>query len=84
MPIEFLITWLIVVASSGTGVVVTLAAGLSRGARAAIVAAFGCTLGIVTHMLAAITGLAALLTRAQSRSRSSNMPASPISSTWPG
>ena len=61
MGIEFLITSLIVVASPGTGVLVTLAAGLSRGARAAVVAAFGCTLGIVPHMLAAITGLAALL-----------------------
>jgi threonine/homoserine/homoserine lactone efflux protein len=61
MTIEFLITSLIVVASPGTGVLVTLAAGLSRGARAAVVAAFGCTLGIVPHMLAAVTGLAALL-----------------------
>jgi threonine/homoserine/homoserine lactone efflux protein len=42
-------------------VLVTLAAGLSRGARAAVVAAFGCTLGIVPDMLAAVTGLAALL-----------------------
>ena len=61
MSLEFLITSLIVVASPGTGVLVTLAAGLSRGSRAAVVAAFGCTLGIVPHMLAAITGLAALL-----------------------
>jgi threonine/homoserine/homoserine lactone efflux protein len=61
MSLEFLITSLIVVASPGTGVLVTLAAGLSRGTRAAVVAAFGCTLGIVPHMLAAITGLAALL-----------------------
>jgi len=61
MSIEFLITSLIVIASPGTGVLVTLAAGLSRGARAAVVAAFGCTLGIVPHMLAAVTGLAALL-----------------------
>ena len=61
MSIEFLMTSLIVVASPGTGVLVTLAAGLSRGARAAVVAAFGCTLGIVPHMLAAVTGLAALL-----------------------
>jgi threonine/homoserine/homoserine lactone efflux protein len=42
-------------------VLYTLAAGLARGARASIVAAVGCTLGIVPHMLAAITGLAALL-----------------------
>ena len=61
MDVDFLLTSLVVVASPGTGVLVTLAAGLSRGPRAAVVAAFGCTLGIVPHMLAAITGLAALL-----------------------
>jgi threonine/homoserine/homoserine lactone efflux protein len=49
------------VATPGTGVLYTLAAGLARGARASVVAAAGCTLGIVPHMLAAITGLAALL-----------------------
>ncbi|MGA8225274.1 MAG: LysE family translocator [Xanthobacteraceae bacterium] len=61
MSIEFLITSLIVVASPGTGVLYTLATGLSRGSRASVVAAFGCTLGIVPHMAAAILGLAALL-----------------------
>jgi threonine/homoserine/homoserine lactone efflux protein len=61
MSIEFLVTSLIVVASPGTGVLFTLAAGLSRGSRASVVAAFGCTLGIVPHMAAAIMGLAALL-----------------------
>ncbi len=61
MSIEFLITSLIVVASPGTGVLYTLAAGLSRGSRASAVAAFGCTLGIVPHMAAAVMGLAALL-----------------------
>ncbi|KAB2720092.1 LysE family translocator [Brucella intermedia] len=61
MSIEFLLTSFIIVASPGTGVLVTLAAGLSRGARASIIAALGCTLGIVPHMLAAVTGLAALL-----------------------
>jgi threonine/homoserine/homoserine lactone efflux protein len=49
------------VVTPGTGVIYTLAAGLSRGARAGIVAALGCTLGIVPHMLAAVTGVAALL-----------------------
>jgi threonine/homoserine/homoserine lactone efflux protein len=61
MTIEFLITSLIVIVSPGTGVIYTLAAGLSRGSRASVVAAFGCTLGIVPHMAAAILGLAALL-----------------------
>jgi threonine/homoserine/homoserine lactone efflux protein len=61
MSLDFLITSLIIVASPGTGVLYTLAAGLSRGSRASVVAAFGCTLGIVPHMAAAILGLAALL-----------------------
>src|SRR6185503_12138029 len=61
VSIEFLVTSLIVIASPGTGVLYTLAAGLSRGARASVVAAFGCTIGIVPHMAAAIMGLAALL-----------------------
>lgn len=61
MTLEFLLTSLIVVASPGTGVLYTLAAGLSRGSRASVIAAFGCTLGIVPHMAAAILGLAALL-----------------------
>jgi threonine/homoserine/homoserine lactone efflux protein len=60
MSIDFLITSLIVVVSPGTGVLYTLATGLARGSRASIVAAFGCTLGIVPHMAAAILGLAAL------------------------
>jgi threonine/homoserine/homoserine lactone efflux protein len=57
----FLLTSLIVVASPGTGVLYTMAAGLSRGARSSVIAAVGCTLGIIPHMVAAITGLAALL-----------------------
>ncbi|MBS0246832.1 MAG: LysE family translocator [Proteobacteria bacterium] len=61
MSLEFLITSFIVVISPGTGVLYTLAAGLSRGGKASVVAAFGCTLGIVPHMAAAILGLAALL-----------------------
>jgi threonine/homoserine/homoserine lactone efflux protein len=61
VSVEFLITSFIIVASPGTGVLYTLATGLSRGSRASVVAAFGCTLGIVPHMAAAIMGLAALL-----------------------
>ena len=61
MSVGFLVTSLIIVATPGTGVLYTLAAGLTRGARASIVAAVGCTLGIVPHMAAAVLGLAALL-----------------------
>jgi threonine/homoserine/homoserine lactone efflux protein len=57
----FLLTSLIVVVSPGTGVLYTMAAGLSRGARASVIAAVGCTLGIISHIVAAVTGLAALL-----------------------
>jgi threonine/homoserine/homoserine lactone efflux protein len=61
VSVEFLVTTLVIVATPGTGVLYTLAAGLARGARASVIAAAGCTLGIVPHMVAAITGLAALL-----------------------
>ena len=61
MSLSFLLTSLIVVASPGTGVLYTLAAALTKGSRASIAAAFGCTLGIVPHMTAAMLGLAAVL-----------------------
>ncbi|MFI7664381.1 LysE family translocator [Nocardia sp. NPDC049526] len=61
MSIKFLLTTLVIVATPGTGVLFTLAAGLSRGTKASVIAAFGCTLGIIPHMIAAVTGLAALL-----------------------
>ena len=61
MSVEFLITSLIIVASPGTGAIYTLATGLSRGGRASVIAVFGCTLGIVPHLAAAMLGLAAIL-----------------------
>lgn len=61
MSWSFLLTSLIVVASPGTGVLYTLAAALTRGSRASVAAAFGCTLGIVPHMCAAMLGLTAVL-----------------------
>src|SRR5258708_32778590 len=61
MSISFLLTCLGVIASPGTGVLYTLAAALTKGSRASIAAAFGCTLGIVPHMSAALLGLAAVL-----------------------
>jgi threonine/homoserine/homoserine lactone efflux protein len=57
----FLLTSLVIVAMPGTGALITLSAGVSRGARAGVVAAFGCTLGIIPHLVAAVTGTAALL-----------------------
>ncbi|VIO69034.1 LysE family translocator [Bradyrhizobium ivorense] len=61
MTWSFILTTLIVVASPGTGVLYTLAVALTRGSRASVAAAFGCTLGIVPQMIAAMLGLAAIL-----------------------
>lgn len=61
MSIEFLVTSIVVILLPGTGVLYTLAIGLGQGLRSGVVAAFGCTLGIVPHALASIVGLAALL-----------------------
>jgi threonine/homoserine/homoserine lactone efflux protein len=61
MSLAFLLTTLVVVATPGTGLVYTLAAGLSRGRRASVVAAAGCTLAIVPHVVATVTGAGAVL-----------------------
>lgn len=61
MSWEFFITSLIVILIPGTGVLYTIAVGLGRGFRTSIVAALGCTAGIIPHMLASIVGLAAVL-----------------------
>jgi threonine/homoserine/homoserine lactone efflux protein len=61
MNLAFLVTSLVIVVTPGTGALLAISAGLSRGIRASVVTAFGCTLGIVPHLAAAITGTAALL-----------------------
>jgi threonine/homoserine/homoserine lactone efflux protein len=61
VTITFLLTSFVICATPGTGAIFSLGAGLSRGPRAALLAAFACTLGTVPHMVAALTGLAALL-----------------------
>jgi len=61
ITIEFLVTSLVVVLIPGTGVVFTVSTGLLRGRRASVFAAFGCTAGIVPHLLATVLGLAALM-----------------------
>jgi len=61
MTITFILTALVIVATPGTGVIFTIAAGLSQGSKASLIAAIGCTLGIFPQMLAAIFGLAAIL-----------------------
>lgn len=57
---EFLLTSLVVVLIPGTGAVYTITTGLTLKWRASLAAAFGCTLGIVPHIMASILGLSAL------------------------
>lgn len=61
LTIEFLITSLVIVLIPGTGVIYTIATGLSQGRSASVFAAIGCTLGIVPHLCATILGLTALM-----------------------
>lgn len=58
---EFLATSLIVVLVPGTGVVYTVASAIGGGWRRGSVAAVGCTLGIVPHLLAAMIGLSGVM-----------------------
>ena len=59
--LEFLLTSLVIVLIPGTGVVYTITTGLTLKWRASLAAAFGCTLGIVPHIMASILGLSALM-----------------------
>jgi len=61
MSIDFLVTAMIVILIPGTGVVYTVATGLSAGRAESVAAAFGCTLGIVPAIVASVAGLAAVL-----------------------
>ena len=61
MSIEFLLTSLVVVLIPGTGVVYTVSSSIGGGRRRGLLAAVGCTLGIVPHMLAAMLGLSGVM-----------------------
>ena len=61
MTVAFLLTSLVVAITPGTGVMHTLANAVTGGRRAGLAAAAGGTLSLVPHVIAAVTGLAALL-----------------------
>jgi len=61
VSLAFLLTAFVVVATPGTGALLSIAAGLRSGPRHGLITAFGCTLGVLPHLVAAITGAAALL-----------------------
>ena len=84
MSWSFLLTSFVICVTPGIGALYTMAAGLARGTRAGLLAAFACTLGTVPHAVAALTGLAAVLHASGWPSRPSSTPASPTCSGWPG
>lgn len=61
MSWQFLITALVIVATPGTGAIYCIMTGTRHGVKSSLLAAAACTLGILPHLLAAITGLAAIL-----------------------
>jgi threonine/homoserine/homoserine lactone efflux protein len=61
ITLNFLLTSLIVVLIPGTGVIYTVSTALLQGRKASVLAALGCTVGIVPHLLATIFGLAAVM-----------------------
>jgi len=60
-PMAFLLTSLIVVVIPGTGVVFSVSTAIASGWRRGSLAAVGCTLGIVPHLVAAAVGLSGLM-----------------------
>jgi len=52
---------LVVVLIPGTGVIYTVSTALAGSRRQSIVAALGCTLGIIPHLIAGFLGISALL-----------------------
>lgn len=61
ISLSFLLTSLVVVAIPGTGVIFTVSTALGGSRRQSVVAALGCTLGIIPHLAAGILGVSALL-----------------------
>ena len=51
---SFLITSFIIILIPGTGVTYTISTGITKGKRASIFAAFGCTMGIIPHLCVSI------------------------------
>mgnify|MGYP003105866160 CR=1 FL=1 len=50
----FIITSLIIILIPGTGVIYTISTGLIKGKKASIIAALGCTAGILPHLFVSI------------------------------
>lgn len=58
---EFFLTALIVILIPGIGTVFTISTGLVHGRGASLLAALGCTFGVVPHLIASAVGLSFVL-----------------------
>ncbi len=56
----FILTSLIVILTPGTGVIYTVSIAISGNKRDSITAAFGCTAGIIPHLITSMIGLSAI------------------------
>ena len=61
VPAAFLVTSLVVAAIPGTGVLFTVASAIGGGGRRGLIAAAGCTLGVLPHLFAAMLGLSGVM-----------------------
>lgn len=61
ISLAFLLTSLVVAVIPGTGVFYTVSSSIGGGFRRGVLAAFGCTLGVVPHLCAALLGLSGVM-----------------------
>jgi threonine/homoserine/homoserine lactone efflux protein len=61
VPLDFALTSVVVAAIPGTGVFYTVSTAIGSGSRRGLLAAVGCTLGIIPHMAAAMLGLSGIM-----------------------
>jgi len=61
MTFEYFLTCMVIILIPGTGMIYAVAMAIAGGWRLGLVAAFASTMGIVPHLVAAITGLAVLM-----------------------
>ena len=58
---EFVLASIVVVLIPGIGVLFTVSAAIAGGKQRGLLAALGCTLGIVPHLIVAFLGLSGLM-----------------------
>ncbi|MBH1942578.1 LysE family translocator [Mobilitalea sibirica] len=60
ISLGFILTSLLIIIIPGTGVIYTISTGIVGTKKDSIIAAIGCTVGIVPHLIASIVGLSAI------------------------